>query len=174
VDRRVQLKNTEISGVLHADFKGLALESLKSYRQQLDAAADSRVADFQRRQALADQQEISEAKTRVDSQPTPIPALVDRSGAISNPGALVQGVSAPSAAVFASTASDMSKADRAARQALQSDIDRLKKIIEEDTRKAVDQIARRERWAVSADPATRDWTARVAAELRSQWSPTSQ
>ncbi len=94
VDRQAQLKNTEITGMLRADFKGLAEESLKGYKSQLDAEAATHAADFQLRQSRADEQEISQARARVDSQPTVIPPLVDRSGEISVPGAvaLVQGV----------------------------------------------------------------------------------
>jgi len=179
LDRRIQLKNTEIAGVLHADFKGLAQESLKSFRDKVDQEAASRIADFQHRQSRADEQEVAEAKTRVESQPTPIPPLLDHSSDISDtagvpltPGAaaLDRKVGLPADAVFDLPMRDISRANQDQKRALQKDIDRLHTMIVVDTRKAVTQIAQREQWAMTSRSTADDWTERVAAELRSQWN----
>lgn len=171
LDRRVQLKNTEVTGVLKADFKGLAENSLKGLKQSLDVEAANEVSQFQLQQSHTDGQEIAEARARVDAQPTPIPALMDHSGEISNPGAaaLIQAVGVPDNSVFTRGDAERLRAARVRTLGLRSEIDRLTTIITADTRKAVEEIARKEQWIVAPEGAAADWTSRVAEELRAHW-----
>jgi hypothetical protein len=66
--------------------------------------------------------------------------------------------------------SEIAKIDQTRKLAIQADIDRLSATIFEDTRKAAEQIARREGWTIDTRRTSDDWTDRVAFQLQSQWN----
>lgn len=171
-ERRSQLKTTEIAGTLGADFAGLAREELKPYLAKLEADAVNQATIFRAQQTKSDQQEIAEAKSRIDAQPAPIPPLMDHSTEISNPGAaqLGQNIEAPSISVFDTSSKLILAGDRSRIVTLKETINQLVDLIDKDNQKTVDAIARRDKWIAVRPGSAPDWTSKVQSEMKNQWS----
>lgn len=171
VNQQIDANNARIDALLHADFRGLAEAALQSYRKQLDAATAAGIQQFTREQAAHDQQELEQATQRLNTLPSAIPKLADPAGDWNSPRA-VPLVLPP----MPSLASDYSQAQGSVavgqshlRDQLLSERAHLLSVIQEDTRKAVVQIARKQGWILVPEGQANDWTNAVKSALQSQW-----
>lgn len=171
LDRQVQLKNAEIDGILKADFAGLARESLKPFQLQLRQEREARMVSYKAQLLSADAKEVALARTRVSSQPAPIPPLADHASEIEDPGATPVSLvlPAPDPSVLQNTR-DVAKYGRDERvRLLTEQADKIRAVVLQDVTKAVEEIAHREHWLLLPEGTADDWTAHVREQLRSTW-----
>ncbi len=173
IDRRIQAKSAAVTGLLKADFKGLAVEALKPLRAELDGRAAANVKGFAEQLAAASKQESAEARKRLDDQPAAIEQLSDSRNSNDIPGSPRTAIKNPGAnlnpgTAFMAMAPHEAEQDRIARAASAL---RLKEMLFADTRQCVERIARQQHWVPDFTPGSKssDWTSNVSTDLKRFW-----
>jgi hypothetical protein len=174
VDRRIQEKSSAVAGLLKADFKGLAQESLKAVRDQLNSRADANVKALAEQLAAGTKQEVADARKRLDDQPSAIEQLTDTRNGLPIKGSprtdvIVHAPILTPGTALLSSASRLSSQDREARESAARS---LEEMIAADTKQCVERIARQQGWLPDFQPVSKasDWTNRAAGDVKKFWA----